>query len=209
MRKPLKIKVCGNKFPGNIKEVSSLRTEMMGFIFYEPSSRHVEDIVLSHDISKRTAKVGVFVNETISTILSRAMEFDLEYVQLHGDESVDYCQELKVKSELKIIKVFRVGENFDFHVVAPFEKVAIYFLFDTKTEKYGGSGKKFNWEILNKYQGHTPFFLSGGIGPVDIGMISKLSHPMLIGLDLNSGFEDAPGIKNIEKLKEFIKELNQ
>ena len=113
------------------------------------------------------------------------------------------------KQGLKIIKVFPVDESFKFENTQAYEKVADYFLFDTKTKLPGGSGKKFNWEILEKYTGHTPFFLSGGIGPEDVEQIKAFSHPKLTGIDLNSGFEDDPGLKNIEKLKQFIEEIGK
>ena len=108
---------------------------------------------------------------------------------------------------LKIIKAFRVDESFQFHKTKPFETIADYFLFDTKSNLPGGSGKKFDWKILEKYKGKTPFFLSGGIQPEDAEEIKKIDHPQLAGVDLNSGFEDEPGLKNIEKLKNFITEL--
>jgi phosphoribosylanthranilate isomerase len=108
---------------------------------------------------------------------------------------------------LKIIKAFSVNEDFQFHKTKPFEGVADYFLFDTKTNLPGGSGEKFNWEILNRYNGDTPFLLSGGISPEDAEEIKKIDHPQLAGIDLNSGFEDEPGLKNIEKLNVFIEEI--
>ena len=108
---------------------------------------------------------------------------------------------------LKIIKAFSVDENFDFAQTQPFEGAAHYFLFDTKTAQHGGSGQKFNWKLLDKYEGHTPFLLSGGIGAGDAEEILKINHPKLTGVDLNSGFEDAPGMKNIEKLKSFINQI--
>ena len=108
---------------------------------------------------------------------------------------------------LKIIKAFNVNENFDFETTLPYEKVADYFLFDTKTPLHGGSGQKFDWRLLDKYTGHIPFLLSGGIGPDDAEEILKINHPKLTGIDVNSGFEDEPGVKNIEKLKNFIDQI--
>jgi phosphoribosylanthranilate isomerase len=125
---------------------------------------------------------------------------------LHGKENPQTCRILKNQG-LKIIKVFNVDEKFNFASTEPYAKAANFFLFDTKTKEHGGSGEKFNWKILDKYEGHTPFFLSGGIGPGDVESIKKIIHPKLTGVDLNSGFEDTPGVKNIEKLKEFIESI--
>ena len=129
-----------------------------------------------------------------------------EYVQLHGKENPKTCGIIKSQG-LKIIKAFNLNEKFKFSDTKAWEKVADCFLFDTKTNQPGGSGEKFDWKILEKYNGHKPFFLSGGIGPDDAKAIKAINHPKFTGVDLNSGFEDEPGLKNIEKLKQFIDEL--
>lgn len=194
------------KFTGNREEVEKLPIDLLGYIFYPPSKRYVGKDPDAGLFSSSKSKVGVFVNENAFEILALAKNLGFEWVQLHGKENSKTCLILK-KQGLKIIKAFSVDEKFQFYKTKPFEGVADYFLFDTKTTLPGGSGKKFNWEILGKYNGSTPFLLSGGIGPEDAAGIKKIDHPLLAGIDLNSGFEDEPGLKNIEKLKQFIEEL--
>ncbi len=206
--KKLLIKVCGMKFTQNREAVEALGIDLLGFIFYAPSKRYVGDNPESDLFQSNKKNVGVFVDENAFKILQLAKKFRLGFIQLHGNENPKTCQLLKNQG-LKIIKAFPIVENFDFEKTIPYEGVVDYVLFDTKTKQHGGSGKKFNWEILEKYKGITPFFLSGGIGPNDVKSILEIKHPKLAGVDLNSGFEDEPGLKNLEKLKEFIKELKK
>lgn len=194
------------KFADNREQVEQLGVDLLGYIFYEPSKRFVGDNPDAGLFDSSKTKVAVFVDENAFEILALAKNFNFEYVQLHGKENPKTCGMLK-KQGLKIIKAFSVDDSFKFELTQSYEKVVDYFLFDTKTKLHGGSGKKFNWEILNKYTGHRPFFLSGGIGPEDVAEIKKIDHPKLTGVDLNSGFEDEPGLKNIEKLKQFIEAL--
>lgn len=194
------------KFTKNQQEVEKLGVDFLGYIFYPESKRFVGEDVEAGLFDTNKPKVGVFVNENAFEILGLAKNLGLEYIQLHGKENPKTCQLLK-KQGLKIIKAFSINEKFEFSDTQPYEKVSDYFLFDTKTKLHGGSGEKFDWKILEKYKGHTPFFLSGGIGPDDAKSIKKINHPKLTGVDLNSGFEDKPGFKNIEKLKTFITEL--
>jgi len=194
------------KYTQNRQEVEKLDVDFMGFIFYGPSKRFVGETPESGLFNSEKPKVGVFVDENAFEILALAKNLGFEWVQLHGKENPKTCQLLK-RQGLKIIKSFSVDENFDFENTLQYEKVANYFLFDTKTENHGGSGQKFNWSILDKYYGHIPFFLSGGIGPEDAESILKISHPKLTGVDVNSGFEDEPGVKNMEKLEKFIAEI--
>ena len=206
MERPLRIKVCGMKFTENRQEVEKLGVDFLGYIFYAPSKRYIGETPETGLFNSEKAKVGVFVNENAFEILALAKNLGLDYVQLHGNENPKTCQILKMQG-LKIIKAFSVDEKFDFVKTQAFAKVTDFFLFDTKTEQHGGSGKKFDWQILGKYNGHTPFFLSGGIGPEDVESIKNINHPKFTGVDLNSGFEDEPGLKNIEKLKLFMEEL--
>ncbi len=194
------------KFAENRQEVEKLGVDFLGYIFYEQSKRFIGENPEVGLFNSNKPKVGVFVDENVFEILGMAKNMGFEYVQLHGKENLKTCQILKSQG-LKIIKSFSVNEKFKFSSTVPFEKVADFFLFDTKTKLPGGSGEKFNWEILDKYKGHTPFFLSGGIDANDVEDIKKIQHPKLTGVDLNSGFEDEPGLKNIEKLAQFIKEL--
>ncbi|MCK3683244.1 phosphoribosylanthranilate isomerase [Maribellus sp. YY47] len=194
------------KFTENREEVEKLGVDLLGYIFYEPSSRFVGQHPDSGLFNSDMPKVGVFVNENAFEILGLAKNLDLDYIQLHGKENPKTCAMLR-KQGLKVIKAFSVDDSFSFETTQAYEKEVDYFLFDTKTKLHGGSGEKFNWKILNKYTGYKPFFLSGGIGPDDAEEIQKIDHPKLTGIDLNSGFEDEPGRKNIEKLKRFIEEL--
>jgi len=203
IKKALKIKVCGMKFTQNREAVEKLPVDFLGFIFYPKSKRFVGENTEPGLFHSAKTKVAVFVNENAFEILGLAKNLGFDYVQLHGKENSKTCQLLR-KQGLKVIKAFNLNEDFDFSSLNAYEKSVDYFLFDTKSDLPGGSGKKFNWEILEKYQGNVPFFLSGGIGPDDAEAIRKLEHPQFLGIDLNSGFEDEPGVKNIEKLEKFI-----
>ena len=206
MTNTLKIKVCGMKYAGNRSDTEKLPVDYLGFIFYPKSKRFVGKNISPELFNTEKAKVAVFVNEKTNEIIRIIREYDFKYVQLHGNETPEVCETLKNRG-LKIIKAFSVNDNFDFSELTNYESCADFFLFDTKTEIPGGSGKKFNWKILKKYTMNTPFFLSGGIGPGDAGAIKEFNHPKLYGIDLNSRFEDEPGLKNIEKLEEFINEI--
>ncbi len=195
------------KFTDNREAVEKLPVDLMGYIFYPPSKRYVGENPQAGLFNSAKRKVGVFVDENAFEILGLAKNLGLDWIQLHGNENPKTCRLLKNQGQ-KIIKAFQVDENFDFSKTTPFKGVADYFLFDTKTNLPGGSGKKFNWKILENYTGETPFFLSGGISPEDAGEIKKTAHPKLAGVDLNSGFEDEPGLKNVEKLKKFIEKIN-
>jgi len=208
MTRELRIKVCGMKSTQNRQEVEKLDIDFMGYIFYAPSKRFVGVNPEPGLFNSEKPKVGVFVDENAFEILGLAKNLGFEYVQLHGNENPKTCQMLKNQG-LKIIKAFNVDEKFNFKTTQQYEKVSQFFLFDTKTKLHGGSGEKFNWAILDNYTGHTPFFLSGGIGPDDAKTIKEINHPKLTGVDLNSGFELEPGIKNIENLKIFIVELKK
>lgn len=206
MQRKLKIKVCGMKHSVNREAVEKLPVDWLGFIFYPQSKRFIGETPEPGLFNTDKPKVGVFVNENAFEIMALAKNFGFSMVQLHGKENPQTCRMLKTQG-LKIIKAFSVNENFDFETTLPYERVADFFLFDTKTTLYGGSGQKFDWKLLDNYTGHIPFLLSGGIGPDDAEEILKINHPKLTGIDVNSGFEDQPGIKNIEKLEKFIDEI--
>jgi phosphoribosylanthranilate isomerase len=202
----MKLKVCGLRQPNNCNSIQGLDVDFMGFIFYEKSSSNVE---LKPDVVKtivdlKAKKVGVFVNENITEINRLNSLLKLDYIQLHGNESVGFCRELKMHT--KIIKVFKVDDHFDFNQCEPFDFVD-YFLFETKGKLAGGNGVKFNWELLKHYKLNLPFFLSGGIGLKELEDLRNVSHPMLEVVDVNSGFEIEPGLKNVELLKQFKDEL--
>lgn len=206
MKKGVSLKVCGMKFPENIKEVAKCAPDFMGFIFYKKSPRYVGEDFVMPEINGKIQKVGVFVKEDTSEMIRIGRKYQLDYIQLHGGESIATCQELK-DLQMKVIKVFSVDEQFDPRQVDEYSDCADFFLFDTKTSKYGGSGKTFDWQIINHYSGETPFFLSGGIDISHGEIIKKLKTPMLATVDINSKFEIKPGMKDVEKIKNFIKNL--
>lgn len=186
----------------NISGLLALKPDYIGFIFYEQSKRYVADFP-QVEIPSSVKKVGVFVNETIEEIIEKANKYQLDFVQLHGNETPEFCSALSAKKNIKIIKAFSVDENFDFSAIKSFEKHAALFLFDTKGNNYGGNGIKFNWELLQNYTGKTPFLLSGGISKNDAAEIKKMKHLAFLGIDINSGFELEPGLKNIKEIKGF------
>jgi len=192
--------------PANREEIEKLPVDFLGFIFYPKSKRYAGKDTDRRLFDSAKNKVGVFVDESYDEILSLAQLNGFKFVQLHGKEDPSVCRILK-KNGLKVIKAFNLNEDFRFRILKDYKSAVDYFLFDTKTRVPGGSGQKFNWDILGKYKESTPFFLSGGIKPDDASKIRQISHSCLYGIDLNSGFEDAPGLKNVDKLKKFLDEL--
>lgn len=206
----MKIKVCGMKNPNNIEELSSLSINYMGFIFYPKSPRYIEGLKpeILNILSDSTKRVGVFVNEKVASLFKTIEKYGLDAVQLHGNETPQYCEDLiETFPEITIIKALSISDIKDIEKTDEYEEVCDYFLFDTKTSQYGGSGQKFNWEILNSYKENKPFFLSGGISMEDIEEIKNIQHPNLYGLDLNSKFESEPGLKDLYLVKKFIKKI--
>ncbi len=203
--KKLKIKVCGMRDPDNIKDLLALNPDFMGLIFYPKSARYVNKPLPDIDFGN-TLKTGVFVNENIKKLLKIATNYSLEVIQLHGNESPEYTQEVK-KHDYQVIKVFPVDNNFDFSICQTYMSAADYFLFDTKGKLPGGNGTVFTWDILQNYKLDKPFLLSGGINMSHLKSIINLQHPMLFGVDVNSGFETQPAYKNINDLKIFINEI--
>jgi phosphoribosylanthranilate isomerase len=194
------IKICGLKIPTNISELAALNIDMMGFIFYDKSLRFVGehfDKRVTQSLPKSIRKVGVFVDEDEKTVLQKIEDYGLDVVQLHGNEPVVYCEKLKAKN-ISIIKAFQVDDAFDFSQLAPYQKFCNYFLFDTKGKEKGGNGISFNWEVINKYQLDSPFLLSGGIGVENIEEALSISHPKLVGFDINSKIEVEPALKSLE-----------
>lgn len=200
----MKIKVCGLKNYENISHVILAGADHVGFIFHKESPRYFNNALNFEQIRTiKVKKVGVFVNENAYSVLDKVAHYDLDYVQLHGNEGPDYCKELR--PYVKIIKAFGVDEQFDFNKLKPYE--VDYFLFDTLTAEYGGSGKPFDHRLLEKYELSTSFFLSGGISLEHSQKIKQLKLKQLAGLDLNSKFESSPGIKEASKIKQFINQL--
>jgi phosphoribosylanthranilate isomerase len=202
----MKLKICGMKYPENILEVGALLPDYMGFIFWKKSARYFEDIIPT--LPKSIQKVGVFVNASLEEILEKIEKYDLQAVQLHGDESVAFCENLKKNTlkKIEIIKVFSILDTFDFAVLKPFEKGCDFFLFDTKGKLPGGNGTTFDWKVLENYTSSKPFFLSGGIGMEEINAVNEILKTNLpvYAIDVNSKFEIEPGLKNILLCKDAI-----
>jgi phosphoribosylanthranilate isomerase len=204
----LKLKVCGLTDPKNNNEVIKLKPDMIGFIFYEQSIRNIinkdlSDILMT--IPKSIKKVGVFVDLDLESITHCLEKYNLDLIQLyHAD--INPFQELR--SRVKIIKALSIKDKIDIEQTSNYFHLTDYFLFDTKGDKHGGNGIKFEWEILNSYQGDIPFFLSGGINVNDISALNKIDLPTFYGVDINSQFEIIPGIKNTELIKTFKTNLH-
>lgn len=205
----------------NIAEVGALPIHFIGFIFYDKSPRYVMDAIETlRSCPDDITRVGVFVNADIDYVLDKIIAYELNAVQLHGSETPLYVNDLALMMwkkhkiqpnvEVEIIKAFSVDEDFDFDKTKDYEGLVDYFLFDTKTPKYGGAGIKFDWSILKKYTEETPFLLAGGITEHDVEAVLKLQAeiPQLYGLDLNSKFELAPALKDMAKLRGFIEKLH-
>jgi len=206
----IKVKVCGMCDPLNVKEIGQTNPDFMGYIFYPGSPRYVgeePEMAIFHNVPPGIKRIGVFLNEDNHKILNLSNRSGLDMIQLHGNESPVSCLQLK-SSGLLIIKVFNIDNEFSFENLMQYMPGCDYFLFDTKSEKPGGSGRKFNWEKLEEYTLDKPFFLSGGIGPEDSGIIKTIENRGFFAVDVNSRFEDAPGIKNVDLVKTFIKSIN-
>ena len=208
------VKVCGMRDADNIREIEALGINWMGFIFWPKSSRFVSERPIY--LPTKCKRVGVFVDASIGDVMTIAEQYQLDLIQLHGNESPSYITQLtshlrslSMSNGIKIIKAFNIATEADFEATEPYEDVADYFLFDTKGKSVGGNGEKFDWNVLSAYRGHTPYLLSGGIGPDDAPLINQVvedlqSSSPLIGIDLNSKFEIAPALKDVEKLKHLI-----
>jgi len=215
----LSLKVCGMQQAGNMIQVSELQPDYMGFIFYDKSPRYFDGELPG--IAPEIKKTGVFVNAEIGEIKEKFLKYRLNAIQLHGEESAGFAKDLKrelqqLENTPEIIKVFSVGDDFDFQEIKHFEGIVDYFLFDTKGALRGGNGTEFDWQILKEYPSNTPFFLSGGIGPEHGKAIAELkSHfykkgkpGLLYAVDVNSKFELKPGLKKLKELKDFKTQIN-
>ncbi|MGB7528840.1 phosphoribosylanthranilate isomerase [Sphingobacterium cellulitidis] len=205
MPKELLIKVCGMKEPDNISQLLELPIHYIGHIFYQKSARYVGDLA-NLDISKNIKKTGVFVNSSIAEILESVNRLSLKAVQLHGDETAEMASALKSEG-LEVIKAFGIDEEFDWKQLESFVDHVDFFLFDSKSPAYGGTGKAFNWQKLKEYPFEKPYFLSGGLSLDNLEEAINFEDKRLVGLDLNSKFEIEPGLKDIEKLKLALKTI--
>ena len=210
----MKLKVCGMKHPQNIRQLTNIQPDYIGFIFYQKSKRYMANSLepeVLQTIPSNIKKVGVFVNESVEIIENFIEKYQLNLIQLHGDESADFCKQMSKKGH-EIVKAFQVDDNFDFRKIEAYKKHCKYFLFDTKTPLYGGSGHKFDWQLLKNYDNKKPFFLSGGIDLDDVNEIRNIKNLNIHAIDINSKFEIEPGLKDIEKIKNFknyITEVNK
>ncbi len=221
----MKLKICGMKY--NTMEVAALQPDYLGFIFYEGSPRNFEAEEISK-VPNGIKKVGVFVDAPINLIIEKVIKFQLDVVQLHGDETASYCKSLKAKCKVErnrnllpnheelnytlpeIWNVFSIKNTFNFNELKPYGNFVDAFLFDTKGKEKGGNGYTFNWEVLKNYPSEKPFILSGGIGLEEISAIKEIlkTNLPILAIDVNSKFEEKPGLKNIAKLKNFIERIN-
>jgi phosphoribosylanthranilate isomerase len=207
----MKVKVCGNRNLNQIKELDDLEIDYAGFIFYEQSPRYVLKKIKGEKIKNlelSIQKVGVFVNASEEEVMKGIDEFGLDVVQLHGDETSSFCSQ--ISDHIKVIKAFRITDpdtNIDW-MVKEYDEACDYYLFDKGSAGlYGGTGQKFDWNILTRSAINKPFFLSGGIDSNDAEALRKFEHPFFYGVDVNSRFETEPGIKDIQLIKDFIKQL--
>ena len=205
----MKIKVCGITSIEQLQALQKLDIDYAGMIFYEGSKRYAKEKLAGSELEIRNIKIkkiGVFVNADFDFISKTIVDFGLNAVQLHGDETDEFCMDLM--DQTTVIKVFRIADQTDIDaLVEPFKNACHYYLFDTDTTMYGGSGKQFDWNILQNAKIDKPFFLSGGIGPADAEKISDFKHFCLYAVDVNSRFEASPGIKDLIAIKQFSKEL--
>ena len=174
----IQVKVCGMNDPLNVKAIAEAKPDFIGFIFFSGSSRYVgaaPEMALFNNVPLGIKRIGVFLNEVNYKILEISLNIGLDMIQLHGNESPVSCLQLK-SAGLSVIKAFNIDQKFSFGNLRPFMLVCDYFLFDTKSEKQGGSGRKFNWGMLQEYSLDKPFFLGGGIGPEDTGVIKTLGN---------------------------------
>lgn len=207
----------------NIRDISALGVDMIGLIFYPPSPRYVQQFSsgagiipdYAPDMGKTPLRVGVFVDDMPQNIVTKVYNYKLDYIQLHGNEPRETLENLRatidpdIKPNIKIIKAISVSSAEDIKKYKEYVGAADLFLFDTKCKTVGGSGEQFDWQVLEQYDGETPFLLSGGIGPDDTERVKSFHHPQCIGIDLNSKFEIEPALKDMEKLKDFLEKLRE
>jgi len=205
----LKIKVCGMRDPENLEQLCDLAPDFVGFIFYSNSKRFVggsPDPALFQIPGPEIKKVGVFVNQEISQVKRAVDSYGLDMVQLHGGEPADYCHEMVLEGT-QVIKAIDPCEQLD--TLESYSSVVDFFLFDSAGEGHGGTGRKFDWNLLQNLNIQTPYLLSGGIGPGDAEILRRTRFTGMTGIDINSRFELSPGLKDIQKLRKFINELRK
>lgn len=206
----MKLKVCGLKDPENILQVLASQPDYLGFIFYKSSPRFIADLDprFVRDINS-VGKVGVFVNDTKETILEKVKTFGLDLIQLHGDETQEFCS--AIREYVPVIKAFQVDDTFDLSALEKYDDACDFFLFDSKSKNYGGSGKRFDHAKLEEYKLSKPVFLSGGL---NLNITEEIIYlqaqfPFVHALDVNSRFETGPGIKDGNKIRVLIEKLRK
>ncbi|MEZ2445099.1 phosphoribosylanthranilate isomerase [Chitinophaga sp. RCC_12] len=206
----MRIKVCGITRINDLQALVDNGVDYAGFIFYEKSPRFAGNKIDARSVRETSGikKTGVFVNAPLKQIQRTVSDYALDLVQLHGDETPEFCA--AVRTFIPVVKAFRIGDNVNWQTeVAPFIPVTDYFLFDTASVKgYGGTGEQFNWDLLKTYPFDHPFFLSGGISANQAAEIQEMQLPALFAADVNSKFEDSPGVKNIALVKQFVKQIH-
>jgi phosphoribosylanthranilate isomerase len=205
----MNVKVCGLRDADNLKDIAELNPDFIGFIFYEQSPRFVGetlDVAVLKTLPKSIKRVGVFVNASPDYVLRTVKKYDLHYAQLHGNETPEYCRSLRNKG-VSIIRAFRVDDSFNFSMLHNFKPYCDFFLFDAKGEQPGGNGVQFDWGVMSRYDNEKPFFISGGIGLHNLDQLTQLEGMKLYGVDVNSQVEAAPGVKDVEKVRELIARL--
>lgn len=200
------IKVCGMREAGNIREAEHTGVDWMGFICYPRSPRFVARRPAY--LPRHVRRIGVFVNARQEEIMRRADELGLYGIQLHGSETPELCRHIRATG-LQVIKAFAVGRTEGLVRTEAYADCCDYFLFDTPSLGHGGSGRTFDWQLLDEYQGRVPFLLSGGLTPASLPDLLRFHHPRWAGIDLNSGFETAPAVKDCTALSTFIHELKE
>ncbi|TZF84496.1 phosphoribosylanthranilate isomerase [Pedobacter sp. BS3] len=210
MERPLKIKVCGMRNPDNILSVAALQPDYMGFIFYPQSKRYADNLdpKTLAQLPETVRKTGVFVNASFNEIVEKVRDLGLHAVQLHGNEDAPFCGRVKV-SGITVIKAFGIDTDFDFDRLKDYAGNVDYFLFDTKTTLYGGSGQAFNWDLLHNYTLDKPYFLSGGLDEALLESVYTLNDERLHAIDLNSRFETEPGLKDADRLKAVFERVRK
>lgn len=199
-------KVCGMTDGDNIRRVEALGVDFIGFVFHTPSPRCVR--ALPSYLPRRARRTGVFVDMPPEEVAMWADRFGLQAVQLHGRESPAYCRDLAGRLGLPVIKAFHLSRPEDLYATRQYEGLCACYLFEPHGEAPGGNGKRLDTGLLRLYRGQTPFLLSGGIGPDSLGALATFRHPWWAGIDLNSRFEQAPGIKDVAKLKDFLERFH-
>ena len=203
----LLVKVCGMRDAAALREVAALGPDFLGFIFAPRSPRFVGEVLAPEQVQglpPHIWKVGVFVNETTANMLDTAQRFGLGAVQLHGQELPAQCEELS-EAGLLVMKAFSVGSALNLAKLLPYVPFCDFFLFDTKGAAPGGNGAVFDWQLLKDYNLPVPYFLAGGLGLEHAAELAALRLPGLVGVDLNSGFETAPGVKDAGRLGRMLR----